>query len=303
MIEKVRSIAISAFLLRGRILGIFRLITAASAASKARPWPGSALRPKRWSVSGFAAIARHRALATTAALPASRAGDALALLRARGWSKMRPIAGLVRTARNGSRAMASKVSRQSAATAAAALLLALAGCSSPNEQASDSDLRTKLRLTKPDWAQTVTPTVRAARPLGPDDFVGPDGRCAGDPAPAEGPSGPGALYFQAGPEAGPAPAPPAPGSAQTGGSRPGRGIALEMSECDLVRAAGYTGQVEISTNERGERSVVLTYLQGEHPGIYRFVSGRLKSIERAPELPAAAKPAPAKKPTKKPAAS
>jgi len=199
--------------------------------------------------------------------------------------------------------MASKVSRQSAATAAAALLLALAACSSPNEQASDADLRTKLRLTKPDWAQAVTPTIRAARPLGPDDFVGPDGRCAGDPAPADGPSGPGALYFQAGPEAGPAPAPLAPGSAQPGGSRPGPGIALEMSECDLVRAAGYTGQVEISRNERGERSVVLTYLQGEHPGIYRFVSGRLKSIERAPELPAAAKPAAPKKPGKKPAAS
>jgi hypothetical protein len=199
--------------------------------------------------------------------------------------------------------MASKVSRRSAATATAALLLALAACSAPNEQASDSDLRTKLRLTKPDWAQVATPTVRAARPLGSDDFIGPDGRCAGDPAPADGPSGPGALYFQAGPEAGPAPAPLAPGSAQPGGSRPGPGIALEMSECDLVRAAGYTGQVEISRNERGERSVVLTYLQGERPGIYRFVSGRLKSIERAPELPAAAKPAAPKKPGKKPAAS
>jgi len=264
---------------------------------------GSALQPRRWSVSGFAAIARHRILATTAALPASRAADVFALLPARRWSKMRAIAGPVRTARNGSRGMASKVSRQSAATAAAALLLALAACSSPNEQASDSDLRTKLRLTKPDWAQAVTPTIHAARPLGPDDFVGPDGRCAGDPAPADGPSGPGTLYFQAGPEAGPAPAPLAPGSAQPGGSRPGPGIALEMSECDLVRAAGYTGQVEISRNERGERSVVLTYLQGEHPGIYRFVSGRLKSIERAPELPAAAKPAAPKKPGKKPAAS
>ena len=76
-----------------------------------------------------------------------------------------------------------------------------------------------------------------------------------------------------------------------------------MSECDLVRAVGYTGQVEISRNERGERSVVLTYLQGEHPGIYRFVSGRLKSIERTPELPAAAKPTAPKKPGKKPAAS
>jgi hypothetical protein len=84
---------------------------------------------------------------------------------------------------------------------------------------------------------------------------------------------------------------------------PGRRIALEMSECDLVHAAGYTSQVEISTNERGERSVVLTYLQGEQAGIYRFVSGRLKSIERVAEPPAPAKPAAPKKPAKKPAAS
>jgi hypothetical protein len=200
--------------------------------------------------------------------------------------------------------MASKLSRSSPAMANAALFLALTACSAPNEQASDSDLRAKLRLTRPDWTQSMKPTVNAARALGPEDFVGPDGRCAGDPAPpAQGPSAPRALYFQAGPEANRGPAPVLPGSAPPGGSQPGRGIALEMSECDLVRAAGYTGQVEISTSERGERSVVLTYLQGEHPGIYRFVSGRLKSIERAPELPAAAKPAAPKKPGKKPAAS
>ena len=199
--------------------------------------------------------------------------------------------------------MASRFSRQSPAMATAALFLALAACSAPSEQTPDSDLRTKLRLTRPDWTQSMKPTVNAARALGPEDFVGPDGRCAGDPAPAEGPSAPRALYFQAGPETNPAPAPPAPGSAPPGSSQPGRGVALEMSECDLVRAVGYTGQVEISRNERGERSVVLTYLQGERPGIYRFVSGRLKSIERAPELPAAAKPAAPKKPGKKPAAS
>jgi hypothetical protein len=199
--------------------------------------------------------------------------------------------------------MASRFSRQSPAIATAALFLALAACSAPSEQTPDTDLRTKLRLTRPDWAQSMKPTVNPARALGPEDFVGPDGRCAGDPAPAEAPSAPRALYFQPGPETNPAPAPPAPGSAPPGGSQPGRGVALEMSECDLVRAVGYTGQVEISRNERGERSVVMTYLQGERPGIYRFVSGRLKSIERAPELPAAAKPTAPKKPAKKPAAS
>jgi hypothetical protein len=206
--------------------------------------------------------------------------------------------------------MASQFPRQWPVTATAALLLALAACSPPTEQASDSDLRAKLRFTKPDWAQSPKPPPDTARGLRPDDFIGPDGRCAGDAAPAMPAAGqaiPGALYFQAGPEASPAPAPaPAPavpGSAQPGSAALARGIALDMSECDLVRAVGYTGQVQISTNERGERSVVLTYLQGEHPGTYRFVSGRLKSIERAPELPAAARPAAPKKPGKKPAAS
>ena len=38
-----------------------------------------------------------------------------------------------------------------------------------------------------------------------------------------------------------------------------------------------------ASNERGERSLVLTYPKGSRPGIYRFVAGRLTSIERAPD--------------------
>jgi hypothetical protein len=198
--------------------------------------------------------------------------------------------------------MANRFSGRSDAMAAAALVLALAGCSPPTEQASDSDLRTKLRLTKPAWTQLPTPPPDTRRALGSEDFVGPDGRCAGEAAPAAGQPAPTALYFQAGPETNRGPEPGSPGTGQPGTAQLGRGIALDMSECDVVRTLGYTGQVEISTNERGERSVVLTYLQGERPGIYRFVSGRLKTMERAPEPPAPAKSAP-KKPAKKPAAS
>jgi hypothetical protein len=177
-----------------------------------------------------------------------------------------------------------------------ALCLALAGCSS--QPSSDAEVRSKLRLTRPEW--NVSP-VSAAVPRGvtADDLVAPDGRCAGDPAPAETGTRPGALNFQAGPEvpsARPA-ATPAPSAEPSGRG----GIALEMTECDVIRAAGHTDQVEISANERGERSVILSYLQGPHPGIYRFVSGRLKSIERAPvpDVPVAAKPS-GKKPAKKP---
>lgn len=66
-------------------------------------------------------------------------------------------------------------------------------------------------------------------------------------------------------------------------ANPPRGIALGMTECDLIRAAGATDQITVSMNERGERIAVITYPQGEHAGIYRFGSGLLVSIERAPE--------------------
>jgi len=72
-------------------------------------------------------------------------------------------------------------------------------------------------------------------------------------------------------------------------------IALEMSECDVVKRAGIAEKVEIGTNERRERTATLTYLQGQRPGIYHFTAGRLAAMELAPE-PVSTKPA--KKPAK-----
>jgi hypothetical protein len=65
-------------------------------------------------------------------------------------------------------------------------------------------------------------------------------------------------------------------------------IALEMSECDVVKRAGIAEKVEIGANERRERTATLTYINGQRPGIYYFTAGRLISMERAPEPPAAA---------------
>lgn len=73
-----------------------------------------------------------------------------------------------------------------------------------------------------------------------------------------------------------------------------------MTECDVVRRAGAVEQIDVSVDERGERIVVLTYMRGSMPGVYRFSGGRLVSMERAPAAPSA----PAKSPkatTKKPA--
>lgn len=69
------------------------------------------------------------------------------------------------------------------------------------------------------------------------------------------------------------------------------GIALEMTECDVVKRAGIAEKVELGTNERSERTVTLTYIKGARPGVYRFVGGRLVTMERGPEPPPTARPA------------
>jgi hypothetical protein len=58
-----------------------------------------------------------------------------------------------------------------------------------------------------------------------------------------------------------------------------------MSECDLIRLAGPTDKIDIATNERGERTAVITYAQGERAGIYRFTSGQLTTMDRVDEPP------------------
>jgi hypothetical protein len=63
------------------------------------------------------------------------------------------------------------------------------------------------------------------------------------------------------------------------------GIALNMTECEVVRRAGHPERLDVGTDVHGERNVVMTYIHGERPGIYHFVAGRLKEIERAPEPP------------------
>ena len=130
-----------------------------------------------------------------------------------------------------------------------------------------------------------------------DDLIDANGGCAGQAVTAA----PQALNFTAGPQTGPAtPRAPPPGTAGAPAVR--TGVSLGMSECEVVRALGHTDRIEIATNERGQRSVTLTYLTGERPGVYRFVAGQLVSLERAGEAPAAPKPAKPKAAKKQPPA-
>jgi hypothetical protein len=109
------------------------------------------------------------------------------------------------------------------------------------------------------------------RPVTAADLVGPQGQCAG--------------------------------TGQDAGATVG-GIALEMTECEVVKRAGTPENVELGTTDRGERAVTLTYSSGPRPGIYRFAAGRLVAIERGAEPPEPAKPVKTKKPpAKKPNAA
>jgi hypothetical protein len=69
------------------------------------------------------------------------------------------------------------------------------------------------------------------------------------------------------------------------------GISLGMTECQVVSHAGQPGQVNIGADDRGDRKVVLTYVNGPWPGIYTFAAGRLKVVDRVavPEQPKPAK--------------
>ena len=119
----------------------------------------------------------------------------------------------------------------------------------------------------------------ASRPVTAEDLVDGEGRCAaatanaatgGDPAGAQ----PGVPLVPA-------------------------AITLEMTECDVVKRAGTADRVEVGASENRERTANLTFNAGSWPGIYHFVGGRLKSMERAPEVAAPVKPAKPKPKTKR----
>ena len=118
-----------------------------------------------------------------------------------------------------------------------------------------------------------------SRPISPEDLVDAQGRC-GSAAPAVDNSLEPVLSSE---------------------PRLPKGVALRMTECEVVRALGPTRQMEIVPSPDGERNVVMTYTVGERAGIYRFKAGRLVEIERGaePPPPPEKKPAP-KKPARKP---
>jgi hypothetical protein len=117
----------------------------------------------------------------------------------------------------------------------------------------------------PDWAvSSVAQGKTLARAGSIGDIVDSTGRCMADSFSV--PKDPAADQAKI-PEKGLAPT----------------AIALEMTECEVVKRAGPADRVDITVNERGERIAAMTYAEAVRPGLYRFRSGRLFSIERLPE--------------------
>lgn len=135
-------------------------------------------------------------------------------------------------------------------------------------------------------------------PVSPEDLVNADGSCAAaaaEPAASTSPAAAPQVGSVAGDLAG--------GTMPAGaGDVPLGGVALGMSECQVVRRAGAPSNVAISAAENNERKVVLTYAGGNWPGVYTFAAGRLKVVDALPEAqkpkPVAKKPAPKRAPTR-----
>jgi hypothetical protein len=163
-----------------------------------------------------------------------------------------------------------------------ALAPAIAGCNSSLDQFQSEFMSKDAQWFKRSGRLFIRNVSIDAPPLTPDkpvtaeDLVSADGACPGMAPPAN------ALADNA---AG-APAP-------VGGT-----VALLHTECDVIRGIGAPDSVNISTTPGGGRMAVVTWLRGPRAGIYTFTSGRLSSVEAAPEQPAqpkAAKPKAKKK--------
>jgi hypothetical protein len=128
--------------------------------------------------------------------------------------------------------------------------------------------------------RTTLPDAIGSGPVSPEDEVDAAGRCSV----AQTPQADVSVGTVAGDLGSTSAAPPTEQGVVPGG------VALGMTECQVVAHAGQPGQVDIGAGDRGERKVVLTYMNGPWPGIYTFAAGRLKVIDRVAQ-PEPAKPA------------
>jgi hypothetical protein len=166
--------------------------------------------------------------------------------------------------------------------AAAALAVALTGCSNLGLDSDQPWFRKQFDLTGKAGGYTFSDTQQARqdRPITANDLIAASGSCPPPAAPV-------AATPTSNPAAAPIAAPENP-------SLLGEGVALGMSECEVVWRAGRPNNVQLGTTPGGDRTAVLTFDSGPRPGIYRFERGRLMEMDSVAPSPAPPQKKPAK---------
>jgi hypothetical protein len=164
--------------------------------------------------------------------------------------------------------------------AALVIALSVAGCADDSQKLFAKPLNL---FGSNGYTYSSLGDTRQNRQLTTNDFVDANGACPNYVAPTP----------AASPNPGDNPQAAADTAALLGG-----GVALGMSECDVVARLGQPTAVNLGSNPNGLRSAILTYDSGLRPGIYRFEAGRLSEMDRV-EVPAPP-PQPEKKTKKKP---
>ena len=164
--------------------------------------------------------------------------------------------------------------------AVAAMAATLSGCGNSFDTSGWFSKPLDLFGSRGGYTYSQLGEVKKERPITANDLVDANGAC-----PSYVPAA------QAAPDASPDGAPDA--TARLSG-----GIAIGMSECDVVSRVGPPSAVNVSSTPRGDRTAVLTFAGGPRPGVYRFVAGRLKEMDRVEETVTPAPPPKKKKPAK-----
>jgi hypothetical protein len=142
--------------------------------------------------------------------------------------------------------------------------------------------------TGPTIQPVPAPPPATAAPVAAHVATGPGIQPVPAPPPAAGAPlaiGPGIQPVAAPPPAAGAPVATGPGIQPVPAPAPtdsllGGGVALGMSECDIVFRAGAPTAVQLGRSPNGDRTATLTFNDGPRPGIYRFERGALVEMDR-----------------------
>jgi hypothetical protein len=171
--------------------------------------------------------------------------------------------------------------------AALAVMLALAGCADVEWSSPQAWFAKPFDVAGHKGGYTFSElqeTKQQQHPITPNELVNSNGSCPPPAVPPAPPPAPGQAAVPAAPTADTA-------------SLLGGGVALGMSECDVVFRAGQPSSVQIGSLPNGDRTAVLTFNSGPRAGIYRFQRGALQEMDSVP-MAAAPPQAVKKKPAK-----